>query len=135
MATGQWARLRPSEAGHLRRGAWYRVIRLTPVEAVLDVNGTLTAFPRPTLEILPTPPTAGRSCRDRHAPRGCRSPGARGTASVPIAANGPPRRQGDQHAVPKCNGFFDIGWDNSDVAPLALITILFPRPFSSPSSP
>src|SRR5260370_13856703 len=57
MTTGQWARLRPAEAGHLRRGAWYRVERLTPLEAVLDVNGTLTAFPRPSLEILPTRPT------------------------------------------------------------------------------
>src|SRR2546426_3226874 len=32
--------------------SWYRVVKLTPQEAVLDVNGTLTAFPRPSLEIL-----------------------------------------------------------------------------------
>ena len=57
MSTGQWARLRPSEVAQLRRGAWYRVVRLTPQEAVLDVNGALTTVPRPSLEILPAPPT------------------------------------------------------------------------------
>ena len=56
MATAQWARIRPSEEGHLRRGAWYRVVKLSPAEVVLDINGKPTPFPRQSLEILPERP-------------------------------------------------------------------------------
>src|SRR5213082_2322587 len=38
MPGGQWARLRADASVPLRRGAWYRVLRLTPSDAVLDVN-------------------------------------------------------------------------------------------------
>ena len=33
---GQWARLNADQSCGLRRGAWYRVVRLTPDEAVLS---------------------------------------------------------------------------------------------------
>ncbi len=57
MATAtQWARIRSSEEARLRRGAWYRIVKLTAVEVVLDVNGKPTPFPRQSLEILPERP-------------------------------------------------------------------------------
>jgi LSD1 subclass zinc finger protein len=114
MATAQWARIRPSETGHLRRGAWYRVIRLTPQEAVLDVNGTLTAFPRPSLEILPTRPMHWTVVP--RPPRSARLPITWG-ACYAVCPNCRERARIDDGATslrcPKCNGFFDIGWDNS----------------------
>jgi hypothetical protein len=56
MATRQWARLRPAEAGHLRRGAWYLVVRLTPLEAVLEILST----PPTRWTIVPRPAHASR---------------------------------------------------------------------------
>jgi hypothetical protein len=56
-SSAQWARVRPDQVAKLRQGAWYRVVRLTPVEAVLDVNGRPIAVPRPSLQIGPAPPT------------------------------------------------------------------------------
>ena len=112
--TVQWARIRPEEGGHLRRGAWYRVVRLTALEAVLDVNGTPTTFPRPALEILPTRPT--RWTVVPRPPRSTRLPAAWG-ARYGVCPNCRERARIDEHVTsmrcPKCNGHFDIGWDNS----------------------
>lgn len=114
MSQTQWARIRATETGQLRRGAWYRVIRLTPSEAVLDVNGTLTPFPRPALEILPTPPSRWTIvARPPHSARLPMSWGAR----YGVCPNCRTRARLEERATsmrcPKCNGFFDIGWDNS----------------------
>src|SRR6266550_334478 len=122
----QWARIRPAEASHLRRGAWYRVVKLTPQEAVLDVNGTLTAFPRPSLEILPTRPT-----RWTVVPRPPRS------ARLPITWGSrygvcPNCRARARHALSQVQRVFRHRLGIPDVLALALITILCPRPFSSP---
>ncbi|OLC06779.1 MAG: hypothetical protein AUH41_12025 [Gemmatimonadetes bacterium 13_1_40CM_66_11] len=110
----QWARIRPAEASHLRRGAWYRVVKLTPQEAVLDVNGTLTAFPRPSLEILPTRPT--RWTVVPRPPRSARLPVTWG-ARYGVCPNCRERARLEERTTamrcPKCNGYFDIGWDNS----------------------
>jgi len=52
----QWARLNADLNIRLRRGAWYRVLELHPLEAVLDVRGGRVTVPRPFLEIVGTPP-------------------------------------------------------------------------------
>jgi hypothetical protein len=110
----QWARLRPTEAGHLRRGAWYKVVRLTALEAVLDVNGHLTPFPRPSLDIQPTRPT--RWTVVPRPPRSPRLPIAWGQR-YGVCPNCRERARLDERAprmrCPKCNGYFDIGWDNT----------------------
>ena len=112
--TGQWARLRPAQVARLRRGAWYRVVRVTPLEAVLDVNGTLTAFPRPSLEIVTAPPTRWTIVpRPTQAARLPSSWGAR----YGVCPNCRERARLEERATsmrcPRCNGFFDIGWDNT----------------------
>src|SRR2546428_13488585 len=110
MTTGQWARLRPAEAAHLRRGAWYRVLRLTPLEAVLDVNGTQTTFPRPSLEILPTPPT-----RWTVVPRPARPPrlpppgGARSPVCPNSPGRAPPQSRAPRMALPNGNAICSLG--------------------------
>lgn len=113
-ATGQWARVRPDEQSRLRRGAWYRVVRLTPHDAVLDVNGTLMPVPRPALEILPTPPTRWTVVpRPPHAARLPMSWGPRYAVCPNCRTRARLEDRTASMRCPKCNGFFDIGWDNS----------------------
>src|SRR5205823_4230467 len=53
-----WARVRADQDCPLRRGAWYRVVELTPVEAIVDVNHRLLHIPRAFVQVLPLrPPT------------------------------------------------------------------------------
>lgn len=51
-----WARLRVDLDCPLRRGAWYGVRRLRPLEAVVDVVGEQVTVPRSALEISSAPP-------------------------------------------------------------------------------
>ncbi len=114
MTAGQWARIRPEEGGHLRRGAWYRVVRLTPLEAVLDVNGSPTSLPRTALEIVPTPPS--RWTVVPRPPRSARLPltwGPRYAVCPACRERARLEARATSMRCPKCNGHFDIGWDNS----------------------
>src|SRR5256885_939749 len=53
-----WARVRAGQDCPLRQGAWYRVVELTPVEAIVDVNHRLLHIPRAFVQVLPLrPPT------------------------------------------------------------------------------
>ncbi len=114
MTALQWARLLPAQPGHLRRGAWYRVVRLTAMEAVLDVNGTLTAVPRPSLEILPARPI--RWTVVPRPSRAARLPASWG-ACYGVCPNCRERARLEERTAsmrcPKCNGYFDIGWDHT----------------------
>jgi len=102
------------EAGHLRRGAWYRVVRLTPHEAVLDVHGMLKAFPRPSLEILPTAPTRWTIVpRPAHSARLPSTWGARYAVCPNCRERARLEERQPSMRCPKCNGHFDIGWDNA----------------------
>jgi hypothetical protein len=56
VAEAQWARLQASVESPLRRGAWYRVVSLTPREAVLDVQGARVSVPREFVETRTLPP-------------------------------------------------------------------------------
>lgn len=54
---GQWARLNTDLSCGLRRGAWYRVVRLTPDEAVLQVpRREQVRVPRRAVETLSNRP-------------------------------------------------------------------------------
>ena len=52
----QWARPRADANRGLRRGAWYRVIALTPRAVIIDVNHETRTVPREGVEIVDTPP-------------------------------------------------------------------------------
>src|SRR5256886_17366417 len=53
-----WARVRAGQDCPLRQGAWYRVVELTPVEAIVDVNHRLLPIPRAFVQVLPLRPPA-----------------------------------------------------------------------------
>ncbi len=113
VATTQWAQVRPDQSAHLRRGAWYRVVRLTPAEAVLDVNGRPTAVPRPSLQIVPTAPSRWTVVpRPPHAARLPLSWGARYAVCPQCRERARLETRTPAMRCPKCNGFFDIGWDD-----------------------
>src|SRR2546426_2720550 len=55
MQTFQWARLNENVKTPLRRGAWYRILKLTSSEATVDVKGKPVSLPRGELQLSPTP--------------------------------------------------------------------------------
>ncbi len=113
----QWARPRWDVEGPLRRGAWYRVVRLTPLEAVVDINGNPVSLPRSSLQFASTPPAhwtvvprprnAGARLPLNWGPKYGVCPNCRERARLATNAAG--------MRCPRCNGFFDIGWDDSYV--------------------
>src|SRR2546428_12703714 len=52
----QWARVRGEVNCHVRRGAWYEVLRVTPEDVILDVNRQPVRLERAALEIVPLRP-------------------------------------------------------------------------------
>src|SRR2546427_5843755 len=62
----RWARLQEDVDCKLRRGAWYRVTKVTGLEATVEVNRRPLAVPSYAVEIVATPP---RSWRDRKSTR------------------------------------------------------------------
>lgn len=56
MAAPQWARLQTEADVKLRRGAWYRILKLGAAEAVLEVNRRPLVVARGLLQIRPVRP-------------------------------------------------------------------------------
>ena len=113
MPNGEWARLRPHETAALRRGAWYRVVRVTPREAVVDVNGLPIILPRTSVQIVPVKPE--RWAVVSRPPNALRMPDSWGSR-YGVCPNCRERARLEPRAAgmrcPKCNGYFDIGWDD-----------------------
>src|SRR5438552_8014921 len=95
MSEPRWARVRTDTSCQLRRGAWYRILRLTPHEAVLDVNSRPVGISRSLLHMLSAPPGVWSVVpRPPHAgplpvcwgPRYAVCPASRARARLPNAA-------------------------------------------------
>jgi hypothetical protein len=99
----------------LRRGAWYRVIALTPREVVLDVNRRARIVPRDGVQIAVTPPR--RWSIVPRPPDAVRVPPQWGDwyALCPSCRN---RASVKGHPntlrCPRCAGVFQIEWDDSE---------------------
>lgn len=52
----QWVKLKHDVSTSLRRGAWYKVIKLAALEAVVDVKGKPVTVPRSAVELAAAPP-------------------------------------------------------------------------------
>jgi hypothetical protein len=52
----QWARVWTRHNCHVRRGAWYPLLRLTAQDAVIEVNRQPVGVPREYIQILPVRP-------------------------------------------------------------------------------
>jgi hypothetical protein len=108
-----WGRLQIDVDCALRRGAWYRVISLTPAEVVLNVSGQAVTVERRLIEIraarprrwtvVRQPPTAaalGRVFRDQYGvcPR-CHN-------RCPL-----PRPDVTEMRCPRCETSAEVAWD------------------------
>ncbi len=110
----QWARLQTDVDCHLRRGGWYRVIRLAPLEVLLDVNRKPLSVPRPFLQIAPTPPRRWTVVpRPRRAPRLPDSWGARYGVCPSCRNRMPLDGQPASLRCQRCNGLFEVAWDEA----------------------
>ena len=108
----QWARLQADVNCQLRRGAWYRVLKLAPLEVLVDVNRKPLPVPRPFLQIAPTPPRRWTIVpRPKNAPRLPDSWGA-GYGVCPSCRNRT-QLEGRPSSIrcPRCNGLFEVAWD------------------------
>jgi len=73
-----WARLRSDYGCPLRRGAWYRVLSVSPLEAVVDVDKKPVLLPREYVEIVASRPSRWTVVREvEPSPRVMLSPKAR----------------------------------------------------------
>jgi hypothetical protein len=112
MPPRQWARLKAEYDRPLRRGAWYRVLSVSQVDAGLDVHGRPLAVPLRYLEIVSELP---RRWTIVERPKGSlRIP----TSMTAVYAVCP----GCQERVPvggtppvmrcrRCQGVFEVAWD------------------------
>jgi hypothetical protein len=107
-----WAQLKSPVDVPLRRGAWYRIVSHTPVEAVVSVDGEPVSVPRPYLNIRAAPPHEWTVIRKptvaARTPEVFRvgyivCPGCR--ERVPL----PPAQVGEQ-LCPRCSQIFPIAW-------------------------
>lgn len=108
---GMWARLQADLNVRLRRGAWYRVTQLGPLQAILEVCGHALQVPSAFLQVSEAPPRRWSVVpRPEDAKRVPRSWGDRYAVCPscrerqPIA--GRPRRM----TCGRCHGEFEVGW-------------------------
>lgn len=107
-----WARAQGGVNLGVRRGAWYRVIELTPDEVVLEVNRTQRRVPRAVVEldnatprrwtVVPRPRDAVR-VPDDWGDRYAICPACRSRTAL----------KGHPHdfKCPRCSGAFQVNWD------------------------
>lgn len=108
----RWGRLQVDVSSPLRRGAWYRVVRLAPLEAVLDVNRRPLRVPHYLVQVVSHPPTrwsvVPRPTRagelpPEWGPHYAVCPSCRERAAL----RGRPRRL----ECTQCRGEFAVAWD------------------------
>lgn len=114
MIGAQWARLRAEASVPLRRGAWYRVVRVTPTDAVLDVHQRIVNVPLAVLQLASRPPTVWAIVpRPGNAARLPSSWGPRYAVCPNCHARAPLARGPVAMRCTSCNGVFDVGWGDS----------------------
>ncbi|MGH7699271.1 MAG: hypothetical protein ACREMJ_01955 [Gemmatimonadales bacterium] len=110
----QWARLRTEASVPLRRGAWYRVLRLTATDAVLDVHQRTVNVPLAVLQVAPRAPNVWtvvpRPPNARHVPV---SWGPRYAVCPNCHARAPLPKGPVNMRCTGCSGVFDVGWGDS----------------------
>ena len=108
----RWGRLQVDVTCALRRGAWYRVARLAPLEAILDVNRKPLKVPQYLVQVVSKPPTRW-SVVPRPARAGELPPdwgphyGVCPSCRERAALHGRPRYM----TCVRCRGEFEVAWD------------------------
>lgn len=114
----QWARLITDVPSDLRRGAWYKVVRTSPQDVTVDIRGKHVEIDRNAVEVVAEPPPRWTVVPSpKNAPRYPTSWGPK-YAVCPNCRNRA-RIQGHPTSLrcDRCNGLFDIAWDDSYLTP------------------
>lgn len=111
MAEEKWARLQEDAKTPLRRGAWYRVLRLAAREAVLDVGRHPLSLSRSLLQFSSAPPAEWTVVQDTRNPA-TGMPAVRSTHAVCPNCRRRVPLTGFPSAMrcPGCNGLFEVAW-------------------------
>lgn len=129
----QWARLQRDVNRGLRRGAWYRVIRITDEGVMLDVNRTPVTLPRTLLETVTVPPRRWSVVlRPRDAVCLPRDWGDRYLTCPGCRNRAPTRGHPLTLGCPRCGGVYAVGWDEFDLTAHAALPPALPPPGQTP---
>ena len=110
----RWGRLQLDVDCELRRGAWYRIVGLQGLDAVVDLNHKPLPVPRYVLEVVSTPPkrwtvvSAPKQTRrvpKEHVPYYAVCPSCRERSPV--------KRDARNLRCDRCRGQFDVAWDEA----------------------
>ena len=116
-AAFQWARLKGDMKCALRQGAWYRILKLTATEAVVDVKGKPTTVARGQLQLSPEPALYWSVVPSpKHAPRFPTTWGSRYAVCPNCRERAKLEGQPAGMRCSRCNGFFQIAWTQSSRA-------------------
>ena len=112
MVPVHWARLHSDADVKLRRGAWYRILRLGPLEVVLEVNHRPLPVSRTLLQIVQTPPSRWTVVP---APRNSvRFPTNWGEAYAVCPGcreRAPLEGKPSNMRCRRCNGLYEVAWN------------------------
>jgi hypothetical protein len=114
MIGSRWARLRDQASVPLRRGAWYRVMRRTDSEAVLDVRHRSVVVPLGVLQFTDRPPSHWAVVPTQPAALGTPWTWGQRYAVCPrCCARAPLGRDPVPMRCLACDGEFDVAWGDS----------------------
>lgn len=119
MPAFQWARLQVDAPPPcpLRRGAWYRILKLTSVEAILDVRGKPVPVPRAQLQLTSEPTLRWTVVpAPKNAPRLPASWGPRYAVCPNCRDRAPLLGQPATIRCHRCNGLFEVAWEEPYLA-------------------
>ena len=108
----QLASLNADIKSPLRRGAWYRILKLTPADAILDVRGKPVSVRRGDLQLSPTPALRWSVVASpKNSPRFPSSWGPRYAVCPNCRERARLEGQPAGMRCHRCNGFFEIAWN------------------------
>jgi hypothetical protein len=117
MSAFQWARLQIDMPSPLRRGAWYRILRLSSVEVTLNVKGKPVAVPRTQVQLTSEPTQRWTVVPvPKNAPRMPASWGTRYAVCPNCRDRAPLQGHPSSMRCQRCNELFDIAWDEEYLA-------------------
>jgi len=108
---GMWARLAADLNIRLRRGAWYRITQLGPLQAVVEVRGRSLEVPSAFLQVVDSPPrTWSVVVRPSDAVRLPVDWGDRYAVCPNCSARAPLGERVPSMSCTRCGGEYEIAW-------------------------
>jgi hypothetical protein len=107
-----FARLQADVHLRIRRGAWYRVLKLSDLEAIIEVNRKPVAVPKAFLEIQQRPPLRWSVVpRPEGARRVPAELGPQYGVCPYCRTRAPLKPRAREQACPHCKGEFAVAWE------------------------